>query len=73
MLGTVVAALVLFSWDRMPADVTALGMLLFLVLAGLLPAEQAFAGFGSEVVVMMLWRHACYCVEPLRVTCKSSS
>jgi len=54
MLGTVVAALVLFSWDRMPADVTALGMLLFLVLAGLLPAEQAFAGFGSEVVVMML-------------------
>jgi di/tricarboxylate transporter len=54
VLGTVVAALVLFSIDRIPVDVTALGILLFLILTGLLPAEEAFAGFGSDVVVMML-------------------
>jgi len=54
MLGTVLAAVVLFSWDRIPTDVTALGILLFLILAGLLPPEKAFAGFGSDVVVMIL-------------------
>ncbi|MGD2103749.1 MAG: SLC13 family permease [Anaerolineae bacterium] len=54
VLGTVVAALVLFSIERLPVDVTALGILLFLILTGLLPAEEAFMGFGSDVVVMML-------------------
>ncbi len=54
MLGTVLAAVVLFSWDRLPTDATALGILLFLILTGLLPPEKAFAGFGSDVVVMML-------------------
>ncbi len=54
MIGTLVAAVVLFSWDRISADVAALGILLFLILTGLLPAERAFAGFGSGVVVMML-------------------
>lgn len=38
----------------MPADVAALGILLTLILTGLLPAEQAFAGFGSETVLMLL-------------------
>jgi di/tricarboxylate transporter len=54
MIGTVAAAVILFSWDRISAEVTALGLLLFLILAGLLPADRAFAGFGSSVVVMML-------------------
>lgn len=54
VLGTVVAALVLFSIDRIPVDVTALGILLFLIITGLLTPEEAFMGFGSEVVVMML-------------------
>ncbi len=54
VLAAVVAALVLFSIDKIPVDVTALGILLFLIVTGLLPAEQAFMGFGSDVVVMML-------------------
>ena len=54
VMGTVVAALVLFSIERIPVDLTALGILLFLVLTGVLPADVAFAGFGSDVVVMML-------------------
>ncbi|MCG2770080.1 MAG: SLC13 family permease [Anaerolineae bacterium] len=54
LLVAMLAAVVLFSLERVPADVTALGILLFLVLTGLLPSREAFAGFGSDVVVMML-------------------
>ena len=54
LLITVVVALVLFSLDRVPADVTALGVLLFLILSGLLPAGVAFSGFGSDVVITIL-------------------
>lgn len=54
LLGTMIAAVVLFSLERVSADVTALGILLFLVLTGLLPTGAAFAGFGSDVFVMML-------------------
>jgi di/tricarboxylate transporter len=54
LLGTIVTALALFSWERIPADVTALGVLLFLILTGLLPPEEAFSGFGSDVFVMVM-------------------
>jgi di/tricarboxylate transporter len=54
LMGTISTALVLFSLERIPTDATALGVLLFLVLTGLLPAEKAFAGFGSDVFVMIL-------------------
>ena len=47
-------ALVLFSYEWIPADVTALGVLLALILLGLVPAEEAFAGFGSDTVLMLL-------------------
>ncbi len=54
LLITVVIALVFFAWEIVPTDVTALGLLLFLTIAGLLPADKAFAGFGSEAVIMIL-------------------
>lgn len=54
LLLIVAAALALFSFEWVPADVAALGILLTLILTGLLPAEQAFAGFGSETVLMLL-------------------
>jgi di/tricarboxylate transporter len=47
-------SLVPFSLERLPTDVIALGVLLALVLTGLLPADKAFAGFGSDTVIMML-------------------
>ncbi len=53
LVGTVVVAMVLFSIERIPAEVTALALLMFLVLTGLLPTEEAFAGFSSDVVMMM--------------------
>ncbi|MBI4454988.1 MAG: SLC13 family permease [Acidobacteria bacterium] len=44
----------MFSLEWVSADVVALGVLLTLVLTGLLPAEQAFAGFGSDTVILIL-------------------
>jgi di/tricarboxylate transporter len=38
--------------EYVPADVVALGLLLALMLMGLLPPKQAFAGFGSETVLL---------------------
>jgi len=47
-------AVLLFAWDRIPADVIALGVMLAVIAAGLLPVDKAFAGFGSDTVMMIL-------------------
>lgn len=49
-----IVAVVFFSFDWVSADVVGLGLLLALVLTGLLPAQKAFAGFGSDTVIMIL-------------------
>ena len=46
--------MVLFSIEKIPAEVTALGLLVFMIVTGLLPTDRAFEGFGSDVVIMML-------------------
>ena len=50
----VIGAVVLFATNWVEADVTALGLLITMVLTGLLPAEHAFDGFGSDTVIMIL-------------------
>lgn len=47
-------ALVLFWWERVSSEVIALGLLLALVFTGVLPGNRAFAGFGSDTVIMIL-------------------
>jgi di/tricarboxylate transporter len=54
LLAIIVLALVLFSVEWIAADVVALGVLLALIVTGLLPAEAAFAGFGSDTVLMII-------------------
>lgn len=54
LLGLVVVALIFFSFEWVSSDVVALGLVLALVLTGLLPAKDAFAGFGSDTVLMIL-------------------
>lgn len=54
LLGVLVLALILFSFERLPADMIALGLLLFITITGLLPMDQAFDGFGSDAVMMIL-------------------
>ncbi len=54
LLFMILVALVLFSQERLPAEVIGLGLLLALAITGLLPVEEAFLGFGSDAVIMIL-------------------
>jgi len=54
LLTILVIALLLFSFEWVPPDVTALGVLLAVILLGLVPPEKAFAGFGSDTVMLLL-------------------
>jgi len=54
LLGAIAVAMLLFSVEKIKAELTALSLLMFLVLTGLLSTQQAFASFGSDVVIMML-------------------
>lgn len=54
LLIILLVTLLLFTFEWLPVDVVALGVLAVLILTGLLKPEQAYAGFGSETVVMIL-------------------
>src|SRR5687767_2740292 len=47
-------AVVLFAWDRLPAEVIAIGVMLAVIMTGLLPPERAFQGFSSDTLMMIL-------------------
>lgn len=47
----ILAALVLFSIEKFSVDVIALGVLSTLVLTGLLPPDQAYAGFSNDAFI----------------------
>ncbi len=54
LLAIIAVSLILFSMERLPADVIALGVMLTLIVTGLLSTETAFSGFGSDTVMMIL-------------------
>lgn len=54
LLTLIGVALIFFSFEWIPPDVVGLGLLLTLILSGLLPYKDAFAGFGSDTVIMIL-------------------
>ncbi|PKN91829.1 MAG: SLC13 family permease [Chloroflexi bacterium HGW-Chloroflexi-6] len=54
LLIIVAIALLLFWFEWVPPDVTALGILLALIILKLVPLDQAFAGFGSDTVILLL-------------------
>ncbi|WP_135468006.1 SLC13 family permease [Crenalkalicoccus roseus] len=49
--GILVATMLMFLWGRWRHDMVALGALLACVLAGLVPAAEAFSGFGHPAVI----------------------
>lgn len=53
-LSILALAIAAFAWDRIPADVVALGVMLAIIATGLLPSDRAFAGFSSDTVLMIL-------------------
>jgi di/tricarboxylate transporter len=54
LIVIIIAALILFSIETIPADVIALGVMMILILTGILPPNIAFEGFGSDTAIMIL-------------------
>lgn len=54
LIALTCASAVFFSFSWISPDVTALGLVLALVFTGLLPAQDAFQGFGSDTVIMIM-------------------
>jgi di/tricarboxylate transporter len=54
LLFLVLTALVLFSTEWVQTDVVALGLVLALILSGLLTPKEAYSGFASDTVIMIL-------------------
>jgi di/tricarboxylate transporter len=54
LIGLILTAVVLFSTDWVSPDVVALCLMLTLIFTGLVPVDEAFAGFGSDTVIMIL-------------------
>jgi di/tricarboxylate transporter len=53
VLALLAAAVVVFSFEWLPVDVTTLLLLVVLVLSGTLTFAEAFAGFASEIIVIL--------------------
>ncbi len=51
LFALLAAMLALFVWGRWRYDLVALGALLVAALAGIVPAEEAFSGFGNTAVI----------------------
>ena len=54
LLGVVIVMVVMFVTERIPVDVTAMGVVVVLMLGGYVTAAEAFSGFSSPVVVVMV-------------------
>jgi di/tricarboxylate transporter len=53
-LAILAAAVGLFAWERIPADVIAVGVMLALVVTGILEPDRALQGFASDTVITIL-------------------
>lgn len=53
VIGLLVIAVIAFSTEKISVDLVTLAMLCVLVLCGILTAEQAFAGFGNRVIILL--------------------
>jgi di/tricarboxylate transporter len=51
--GIVGVTIALFIWGRLPYDLVALLSLLAGIVAGLIPAKEAFSGFADDVVIIV--------------------
>lgn len=53
VIGLLLAAVVLFATEKISVDLVTLGLLCLLVMCGVINVQEAFAGFGNEVIVML--------------------
>jgi di/tricarboxylate transporter len=53
VIGLLVGAVILFATEKISVDLVTLGLLSLLVMFGVLNVQEAFAGFGNEIIVML--------------------
>lgn len=53
VLGLLVLAVIFFATELLPVDVITLVVLLVLIGAGILDADRAFAGFSSDIIIII--------------------
>ncbi|HEX5734048.1 MAG TPA: SLC13 family permease [Blastocatellia bacterium] len=53
VLGLLVAAIVLFAMEKISVDIITLLLLIALVSTGILRADEAFAGFSNDIIVIL--------------------
>ena len=53
VLALLVLVVVVFAFEWIPVDVTTLLLLITLVVTGLLPVEDAFAGFSNDIIIIL--------------------
>ncbi|MEN3941422.1 SLC13 family permease [Prosthecobacter sp. SYSU 5D2] len=53
VIGLLVGAVILFASEKISVDLVTLGLLSLLVIFGVLNVQEAFAGFGNEIIVML--------------------
>src|SRR3954471_9781985 len=53
VLGLLLVVIVLFATERLPVDVITLLALVALVLGGVLTPAEAFAGFSSDIIIVL--------------------
>jgi anion transporter len=53
-LATIVLAMALFVWNRVPAVIVAVGTALVLFLTGVLTMRETLSGFGDPVVILLV-------------------
>lgn len=54
IITVVIGAIILFSLEIFSVDVIALVVLLSLIVGGVLPLDEAFLGFGSETIIIIV-------------------
>jgi len=53
VIGLLIIAVILFASEKISVDLVTLAMLCALVLCGVITVNEAFAGFGNDVIVML--------------------
>ncbi len=53
VLGLLVVAIGLFTWEKISVDVVTLMLLIILILCGILTPAEAFAGFSSDFIIIL--------------------
>lgn len=53
-LSTIIAMMALFAWGRLRYDLVAVVALIAAYVVGIVPAEKAFTGFSSDIVIIVV-------------------